>query len=247
MAMLWPTLEFVLGISLMMTLLVGGHQVVTHRMTVGQFTSYNVYMVQLIWPMIAIGWVVNLVQRGTASVVRIDAIMKQKPVINDDPAFLSPTTSAPFQPEHSLQATPAPIDGAHQFRNLTFAYATGPDILHDISSTSPQAPASLSSVPRAPASPRSCPHPTAADAAPGMVLIDGRPVRDYPLADAAPRHRLRSAGDLSLLRHHPRKHRLRRPHSHRRTDPRSRALHAYIGKEIFEFPAASAPSSASAA
>ena len=86
MAMLWPTLEFVLGISLMITLLVGGHEVVQHHMTVGQFTSYNVYMVQLIWPMIAIGWVVNLVQRGAASVVRIDALMKQTPAINDDDA-----------------------------------------------------------------------------------------------------------------------------------------------------------------
>src|SRR5206468_13045319 len=57
MAMLWPTLEFVLGISLMITLLVGGHEVINRHITVGQFTSYNVYMVQLIWPMIAIGWV----------------------------------------------------------------------------------------------------------------------------------------------------------------------------------------------
>ena len=51
-------------------LLVGGHEVVAHRISVGDFAAFNVYMVQLIWPMIAIGWVVNLFQRGTASVVR---------------------------------------------------------------------------------------------------------------------------------------------------------------------------------
>src|SRR5579875_2587740 len=96
MAMLWPTLELVLGVSLMLTLLVGGREVVQHRITVGQFTSYNVYMVQLTWPMIAIGWVVNLVQRGAASVVRIHALMTEKPEIEDsaaDPALLTTTTN----------------------------------------------------------------------------------------------------------------------------------------------------------
>jgi len=53
MAMLWPTLEFVLGLSLMITLWVGGHEVVLHRITLGEFASFNVYMVQLIWPIIA--------------------------------------------------------------------------------------------------------------------------------------------------------------------------------------------------
>src|SRR6202045_1171089 len=85
MAMLWPTLEFVLGLSLMITLLVGGHEVVQHRISVGQFTAFNVYMVQLTWPMIAGGWVVNLFQRGTASVVRIDELLKQNPSIADPP------------------------------------------------------------------------------------------------------------------------------------------------------------------
>ena len=94
MAMLWPTLEFVLGLSLMITLLVGGHEVVLHHISVGQFTSFNVYMVQLTWPMIAIGWVVNLFQRGTASVVRIDELLKQEPDIADDPTLLSPASGA---------------------------------------------------------------------------------------------------------------------------------------------------------
>ena len=92
MAMLWPTLEFVLGLSLMITLLVGGHEVVAaHRITVGQFATFNIYMVQLTWPMIAIGWVVNLFQRGTASVVRIHELMTEKPTIDDaaaDPTLL---------------------------------------------------------------------------------------------------------------------------------------------------------------
>src|ERR1700694_5038356 len=108
MAMLWPTLEFVLGLSLMITLLVGGPEVVAHRISVGQFTSFMVYMVQLTWPMIAIGWVVNLFQRGTASVVRIDELLKQEPEIWDE-------AGAEFATE--------PIAGAIPFRGLNFSYS----------------------------------------------------------------------------------------------------------------------------
>ncbi len=103
MAMLWPTLEFVLGLSLMITLFVGGHEVLLHHITVGQFTSFNVYMVQLTWPMIAIGWVVNLFQRGTASVVRIDELLKQQPSIADDPSLV--TSSPLFQNASSAEAS----------------------------------------------------------------------------------------------------------------------------------------------
>jgi ATP-binding cassette subfamily B multidrug efflux pump len=175
MAMLWPTLEFMLGISMMITLLVGGHQVVSHKMSVGDFTSYNVYMVQLIWPMIAIGWVVNLVQRGAASVVRIDQIMKLKPTIDDS------------QADTSLAS--APIAGSIEFRNLSFAYATAsPDVkpvevLHDISLEIP-AGSSLAIVGPTGSGKSTLVSliPRLQQAEPGALLIDGRPVREYPLA-----------------------------------------------------------------
>src|SRR5271155_240664 len=112
MAMLWPTLEFVLGLSLMISLLVGGHEVVAHRISVGQFTSFNVYMVQLTWPMIAVGWVVNLFQRGTASVIRIDELLKQQPTIYDDPILTGccPPLVPPISSQNgvSAAATPGP-------------------------------------------------------------------------------------------------------------------------------------------
>ena len=169
MAMLWPTLEFVLGISLMITLLVGGHEVVTHHISVGQFASYNVYMVQLIWPMIAIGWVVNLVQRGAASVVRIDAIMKQPPAINDDDAVAA--------------LAGARIEGEVEFRNLNFSYTADSKTLTDINLHIP-AGSSVAIV-----GPTGSGKSTLVsliarlhEAERGMVLIDGIPVRDYPLA-----------------------------------------------------------------
>ena len=169
MAMLWPTLEFVLGLSLMITLYVGGREVVMHRITVGQFTAYNVYMVQLTWPMIAIGWVVNLVQRGAASVVRIHALMTEVPAIDDSAA----------KPE----LVDAPIAGSIEFRNLSFSYATGSEVLHDISLEVP-AGTSLAIVGPTGSGKSTLVSliPRLQDAAPGMVLIDGHSVRDYPLA-----------------------------------------------------------------
>ena len=167
MAMLWPTLEFVLGLSLMITLFVGGHEVVAHRISVGQFTSFIVYMVQLTWPMIAVGWVVNLFQRGTASVVRIDELLQQKPSIADTPT-----------------AVADPITGEIEFRNLTFAYPNAPDVLHDINLRIP-AGTSLAIVGPTGSGKSTLVSliPRLHDAAPGTVLIDGQPIRHFTLAE----------------------------------------------------------------
>jgi ATP-binding cassette subfamily B multidrug efflux pump len=185
MAMLWPTLEFVLGLSLMITLLIGGHEVVQHRITVGEFTSFNVYMVQLIWPIIAIGWVVNLFQRGTASVVRIDELLKHQPTIADDPDLIAGVPGNPTSGESTGDmAKSAPVRGEIEFRNLSFAYATGPVILHDISLKIP-AGSSLAIVGPTGSGKSTLVSliPRLQDAAAGMVLIDGEPIRSFPLAE----------------------------------------------------------------
>ncbi|HEU4636795.1 MAG TPA: ABC transporter ATP-binding protein [Edaphobacter sp.] len=181
MAMLWPTLEFVLGLSLMITLLIGGHEVVQHRITVGEFTSFNVYMVQLIWPIIAIGWVVNLFQRGTASVARIDELLKHQPTIADDPALLA---GASATLNVSDTTPPTSVRGEIEFRNLSFAYSTGPVVLHDISLRIP-AGSSLAIVGPTGSGKSTLVSliPRLQDAAPGMVLIDGEPIRSFPLAE----------------------------------------------------------------
>jgi len=180
MAMLWPTLEFVLGVSLVVTLLVGGHEVVLHNrdprlgITVDQFFTYNIFMVQLTWPMIAIGWVVNLVQRGTASVTRIHTLMTEKPTITDAEANTALSETA--------------ITGHITFDHLSFTYPTGPEVLHDITLDIP-AGTSLAVVGPTGSGKSSLVSliPRLYDATPNSVLLDNRPLRDYPL------HTLRGA------------------------------------------------------
>ncbi len=64
MGMLWPTLETMLGLAIVLVLWLGGREVLHHRITVGDFVAFNTYMVQLTWPIIALGWVINIFQRG---------------------------------------------------------------------------------------------------------------------------------------------------------------------------------------
>ena len=170
MAMLWPTLEFVLGISLVISLLVGGHEVVAHKISVGMFAEFMVYMVQLTWPMIAIGWVVNLFQRGTASVIRIDELLKQQPDVTDAAVGAS--------------LVPQPIAGTLEFRSLTFTYPDGTEVLHNIDLTVP-AGSSLAIVGPTGSGKSTLVNliPRIYDAPEGSVLIDGRPITDYPVAD----------------------------------------------------------------
>ena len=188
MAMLWPTLEFVLGLSIMITLLIGGHEVIHHGISVGQFAEFMVYMVQLTWPMIAIGWVVNLFQRGTASVVRIDELLRAEPSIESNPQLslaeripLSPPTPSHFDREASVPI-PAGLQGDVEFRDLTFAYETGPAVLHNISLRIP-AGSSLAIVGPTGSGKSTLIHliPRLYDAPAGMVLVDGVSIRDWSL------------------------------------------------------------------
>src|SRR5579871_6953825 len=111
MGMLWPTLELMLGCAVVLVLWQGGREVLTGQstihlaanlgsnapavlttlkldgsMSVGQFVSFSTYMMQLTWPIIALGWVINIFQRGTASLIRISEIMQEEPEIVDSPA-----------------------------------------------------------------------------------------------------------------------------------------------------------------
>jgi ATP-binding cassette, subfamily B, multidrug efflux pump len=183
MGMLWPTLECILGISMIITLLAGGHLVIAHHISVGQFVAFNTYMVMLTFPIIAIGWVVNIFQRGTASVQRIDELLHAEPVIDDSAA------------DPTIQADTV-LRGEIEFRNLNFSYNNAPEfhsedrdkfvgtpVLRDISLKIP-AGSSLAIV-----GPTGSGKTTLVnlisrlyEAPANSLLIDGCPVRNYPLA-----------------------------------------------------------------
>src|SRR5207302_10637525 len=76
-----PLLEALIGLTFLVVLWVGGQQVLSGRISVGSFVMFNTYMGMLVWPMIAFGWVVNLTQRGSASLRRINEILNEKPTI----------------------------------------------------------------------------------------------------------------------------------------------------------------------
>ncbi|HEX7361982.1 MAG TPA: ABC transporter ATP-binding protein [Bryobacteraceae bacterium] len=79
--MFMPLLQALIGVAFLLVLWEGGRQLLDGRISLGEFVMFNTYMGMLIWPMIAIGWVVNLMQRGTASLIRINRILHERPSI----------------------------------------------------------------------------------------------------------------------------------------------------------------------
>jgi ATP-binding cassette subfamily B protein len=165
MGMLWPTLELMLGVAIVLVLWLGGREVLSGRLTPGGFVAFNVYMVQLTWPVIALGWVINIFQRGTASMGRINEILVERPEIADSPDV---------KPQPS-------IVGEIEFRHLNFAY-NGTQVLNDVNLRIP-AGSSLALVGPTGSGKTTLVNliPRVYDAPPGSVLIDGRSIRDYPL------------------------------------------------------------------
>jgi ATP-binding cassette, subfamily B, multidrug efflux pump len=168
MGMLWPTLEFVLGVAMVITLLAGGRLVLQHRINVGDFAAFNTYMVLLTFPIIAVGWVINLFQRGTASIKRIDEILRSEPEIDDSRA------------DASLPADLV-LRGEIEFRSLSFAYGDKP-VLQNIRVHVP-AGSTLAIVGPTGAGKSTLINliPRLLDVDEDSLWIDGRPVRSYPL------------------------------------------------------------------
>ena len=191
MGMLWPTLEFLLGAAMVLVLWLGGREVVLGRITVGQFVAFLTYMALLTWPIIALGWVINIFQRGTASMARINQIFQERPEIVDagGPNPTAVPTGAGGAAEsgngHGLIAAPqdGAIAGALEFRHLNFAYH-GTQVLHDINLTIP-AGSSLAIVGPTGSGKSTLVSliPRIYDAPEGAVLLDGCPIREFPLGE----------------------------------------------------------------
>ena len=105
-----PTMEVLIGATFLMVLWMGGRDVLRHRISIGNFVMFNTYMGMLIWPMIALGWVVNLMQRGSASLGRINQILAEVASIR--------------RPENPVAL--GRVSGEIEFRDATMSYGSGP-------------------------------------------------------------------------------------------------------------------------
>ena len=182
MGMLWPTLETLLGVAIVIVLWIGGREVLLHRISVGSFVAFNTYMVQLTWPIISLGWVINIFQRGTASMGRIQNLLAEQSEVTDTAV---PATGAPTE-----------VSGGIEFRNLSFHYGHtliaaergmghvhGDEaVLKNINLRVPEG-TSLAIVGPTGSGKSTLVSliPRIYDAAEGSVLIDGRPIGEFPL------------------------------------------------------------------
>ncbi|MCL5005499.1 MAG: ABC transporter ATP-binding protein/permease [Acidobacteria bacterium] len=163
---LWPALALLFAGSFLLIMVVGGEQVISGRITVGTFAAFNIYLMYLIWPIIALGWVTNIIQRGLASLGRLWTIFASQPGIDDR-----------YVPENPVTT----IEGEIEFRNLTFSY-NGYPILKDINLRIP--PGRTVAIVGATGSGKSTLAalvPRLYESPAGSVLVDGIPVRQFPL------------------------------------------------------------------
>jgi ATP-binding cassette subfamily B protein len=166
-ALMRPLMTFLIGLGFVLIIWAGVPLAARGQLTVGQFTEFNMYLFRLIWPLIAIGYVVNLYQRGSASWKRMQAITTAKPAIADAPHVT-------LQP---------PISGKIQFCDLTFRYH--PDsapVLENINLTI-EAGQTVAFVGRTGSGKSTLVNliPRILDPPRDTVLIDDLPVADYPV------------------------------------------------------------------
>jgi ATP-binding cassette subfamily B protein len=180
-AMFMPALQALMGVAFVLVLWFGGLQVVRHQISLGEFVAFYTYMGQLAFPMIALGFVTNIFQRGAASMGRLIYILEARPSINDSRCI----------------AADQPLRGDIEFRHLDFTYPTlrskdsqpapasevGVLVLRDIS-FHVAAGKTLAIV-----GPTGSGKSTLAaliarlwEAPEGSLLIDGRSIREWPLA-----------------------------------------------------------------
>lgn len=107
--MFMPALQALIGLTFLIVLWAGGARLLAGSLTIGSFVMFQTYMNMLIWPMIAFGWVINLTQRGQASLERIMVILNEKPSIH-----------APAKPV----VLPEPMRGEIQFKNVQVSYGS---------------------------------------------------------------------------------------------------------------------------
>jgi ATP-binding cassette subfamily B protein len=183
-SMFMPSLQALIGTSFLIVLWQGGLELLRGQISLGALVTFYSFLGLLVWPMIALGWVTNIFQRGAASMGRLNYILRAQPQIDDRNAAIAPST---------------PVAGEVEFRNLTFTFPTNISgngaapaarsngngthpVLRDINLKIP-AGSTLAIV-----GPTGSGKTTLAalvarlwEAPEGELLIDGRPIREWPL------------------------------------------------------------------
>ena len=163
-----PILQFFIGLGFIAVLWYGGHLVIGGKISIGEFVQFTLYLGLLVWPMIALGWVINIFQRGMASMGRMNNIMSIEPAIRD---------AADSEGIHS-------IGGEIEFRNLTFTYSEAREPALKGINLKIEAGQTVAFVGAVGSGKSTMMNLVARllDAEPGQVLIDGRPIREVPLS-----------------------------------------------------------------
>jgi ATP-binding cassette subfamily B protein len=164
---LYPGIQLLMGTGTVIVLWLGGRQVVSGTITLGEFVAFGAYLTMLHWPMIALGWVVNIFERGEASMGRIAQVLGEPPAIADPP-----------QPHQGGE-----LQGEVEFRHLTFAYEPDRPVLRDVTLRVPAG--RTVAIVGATGSGKSTLVsliPRLYDPPPGTVFVDGVDVRDLPVA-----------------------------------------------------------------
>jgi ATP-binding cassette subfamily B protein len=181
-SLFFPALTALIGISFVVLLGKGGAQVINGGVSLGTLQSFFTFLMMLVFPIIALGWVTNIFQRGAASMGRLRYIM------NAEPSIVDVAAGTVAQGNGNRPQSQSTIRGDIEFRHLTFAYPTGPEaapgptVLEDVSLHIP-AGTTLAII-----GPTGSGKSTMAtlvarlwDAPAGSLFIDGKSIRDYPL------------------------------------------------------------------
>ena len=183
-ALLWPAMFFIAGLASIILLWRGGLDVIQGRITLGQLVQFTAYLAQLTWPMIAFGWVVNLFQQGSASMIRINEVMDHEPTIASPGEAGIPVPQRGSLKSGPLMKHPSrekQIKGDVEFHHVSFAYGER-EVLHDIN-IKVKAGSSLAVVGPTGSGKSTLVSllPRVFDVTQGRVLIDGIDVREIPL------------------------------------------------------------------
>jgi ATP-binding cassette subfamily B protein len=167
-SIMWPLMFLLVGFSLVITLYFGGLRVIGGEMSIGMLTAFFGYLVMLIWPMIAFGWVVNILQQGAASMGRLTRILDTEPEIRDTPATDTSISS---------------LEGSIEFRNVIFRHKNAVRPALDGIDLSIPAGTTLAVVGYTGSGKSTLVSliPRLYDVSEGQLLIDGVDVRNIPL------------------------------------------------------------------